>query len=65
VISTDWQTIVAVGCIGVAALWWLRRALQWSRARSSCETGCGRCSTDGVHQLDVSVTAQTKKHPHA
>jgi hypothetical protein len=65
VIPTDWQTIVAVGCVTIAGLWWLRRAMRWSRAKSACKSGCGRCATDGLHQLDAGVPLETKKHPHA
>ncbi len=44
--SLDWQTVVAIGCVALAATWWLRRAMKWATGDGSCASGCGKCGTD-------------------
>jgi hypothetical protein len=41
----DWQTLIALACLALAAGWWLRRACRWaSNTKAGCASGCGHCA---------------------
>lgn len=46
----DWQTILVILTISIAAFFIVRRARQKLRgfSDSGCETGCGKCGTETV-----------------
>ncbi|HVJ84773.1 MAG TPA: FeoB-associated Cys-rich membrane protein [Caulifigura sp.] len=43
--TIDWQTVIAIACVALAAAWWVRRAVRWASGDQSCGTGCGKCGT--------------------
>jgi hypothetical protein len=49
----DLQTIIALLCVAVAAVWWLQRARRWAASGTACGTACGRCPTDSANATPV------------
>jgi hypothetical protein len=41
----DWQTLIALVCVALAAAWWLRRGWKWASGDPACGTGCGKCGS--------------------
>jgi hypothetical protein len=59
--NLDWQSVIALACVAVAAAWGIRRGIRWASGDRSCGTGCGKC---GSHQpAGPEVVQLTRRTP--
>jgi hypothetical protein len=58
----DWQSVIAISCVALAAAWGIRRGFRWASGDPLCGTGCGKCG-DSHQAAEPEVVQLTRRTP--